>query len=367
MSSSTEVKVKRGPGRPPGKKKIVPITIPVAKYVAEDKNADDIFQRRKRLAPTRLMDMNDKDRSLMKYPEFDNSKKNPDSPVEPPLLKRPRGRPPLSAGRGRIIPRSGRVTTKKSSAYAAYYGTVGAGKYASGYQTFDGDKQIDTSCKITKKMLSWLMTHDPQTISEITRGLSSSPEFSHISVVVEQVQAIADVLQILGIISVVHINPTNLNTGLDAAPSNKIGIGLTSNKYPQRLYCMKGFAKGTEADFNFDSIPDEIEKKKTEALATEMRIAQLKTLSTSMFNLSPEERVHALKTTLLSLMVGPVPAVSVVADYTDEGCVVTTVDAEAKVGYEAESALAADPLYKEVMSIIESHIASAETVTASGE
>jgi len=302
---SGEIKVKRGPGRPPGKKKV----ISVLKKSTDDTAWDDLSMRRKRSAPTRLVESNtgkEKDLNQFRHTEGDVTHKMAKlSSIQPeiPVLKRPRGRPPLSAGRGRTAPRSGRVLSKKSTAYSTYYGTSRPNSYPS-YSPFEG-KQSEISSIITKKVISWLITHDPQSISEISRGVSSSlanstSDMSSLPITGEHIQAILDILVVLGLISsVIAINlNNNQSTGAEGT-SSKTSYG-GSSKNAQRLYCMKGFVKGSQEDVQFDysTILEDMERKRREIAETEKRIERLQSLSSNMYQLTPEERISSLQTTL---------------------------------------------------------------------
>eukprot|EP01036_Dinobryon_divergens_P046873 gene46873-62740_t len=192
-----EGKLRRGPGRPPGKKKF---SIATTKRQNDDEGGlDDQISKRRRTMPTRLMDTSQSVESAVQYQslELDRSNKsgNGMSQSDLILIKRPRGRPPLSANRGRVVPRAGRGIIKASSIKGQHFGNFGDTHQSKSSTSID-NKQSDVVCQLTRRIISWLMTHDPQTIPEITRGLTD------MTASYEQIQAILDILQVLGIISV---------------------------------------------------------------------------------------------------------------------------------------------------------------------
>lgn len=231
--------MRRGPGRPPGKKRLVLM----GRKPIDKGYSDDVSSKRKRAMPNRLND------------SITYISKDQDG-VDTPSLKRPRGRPPL-VGRGRSS-RSGRTHSSKSSTKAYHMDSEDFFMKTSLLPPVDKNASENVS-NLTKKILQWLMVHDPQSISDISRAL-----FPDGSISLEQIQAILDILQVLGLISVL------------VASSDSKQPTSTTARHSNRLYCMRNLVKGTDANFEFSDIFQDIQKKNDEAAIVEARISKYK-------------------------------------------------------------------------------------------
>lgn len=263
----------RGPGRPPGKKRL---SSSPTKRSINDTDSDFAYKRR-RSAPVKFED-NATDKSFVNHIS-----------VESTIMKRPRGRPPLSAGRGgggRNQRGGGRVPSKsflksntQFSKNLVLADISGPSILSNGVSR---QHQALEFSQLTQVLLSHLMKQEPKSATELTRAI---PEIS-----IEQTQTILDTLHVLGIVII-------LRTRNEASTSNS---AKSNTSLP--LYALAAFARGPYFHEKFSLLKESTKLATLKMEATESRILELEALSMKMPHLVPAERVESLKTLVSSFL-----------------------------------------------------------------
>ena len=262
---------KHGPGRPPGKRHVDPID-----QKSEVKIETKASLKRKRSVPAKLLHGVTFVDQLESHAPAKKKIDGNGTPVS--ILKRPRGRPPLSNRAGTAYVLAGRVGRGRARGLGrlnrAPIAVRGLGRVNYKKRGFRGSGRayVSTTDKVqpqitapepietellTQQVISYLMRHDPMSAPDLVN--------CHPGSTTSQMQAILDSLQILGVV-------------ITVIPRDRPIQKHHRHAGPPRYYTLPGYSFCPVQDplpHPLRDLRTAIETKQKEVLATEARIAQL--------------------------------------------------------------------------------------------